>query len=135
MLFTVALRTRSAYDPAMRAALVPFLWVVATGALVATWWHNIAAFREGTSPLAFFTDGYANHIRSSLTNDLWFVAAAVFAYMLLDGHRVGIRRPWVYIVLSCTVAVSVAFPLYLIARERKLSMGGGPSCPTSSPRV
>jgi hypothetical protein len=103
-----------------RRLLVPLYAAIALGALVATWWHNIAFIKAGGTISDFLTDGYANHVAASLINDLWFLIAAVFVFMLVDARRNGVRHVWLYIVLSFAIAVSVMFPIYLIARERKL---------------
>ena len=100
--------------------LIPLYAALALGALVATWWHNIAFIRDGGSAMDFLTDGYANHVAASLINDLWFMVAAAFVFMLVDARRTGVRHVWLYLVLSAGIAVSVMFPLYLIARERKV---------------
>ena len=103
-----------------RRLLIPLYAVLAAGALVATWWHNIAFIRDGGTLAGFLTDGYANHVSASLINDLWFMVGVAFVFMVVDARRTGVRHVWVYLVLSAGIAVSVMFPLYLIARERKL---------------
>jgi len=103
-----------------RRLLIPLYAALSVGALVATWWHNIAYIKEGGTAYGFLTEGYANHVAASLINDLWFLLAAVFVFMLVDARRTGVRHVWLYILLSFPTAISVMFPLYLIARERKL---------------
>ena len=100
--------------------LIPLYAALAAGALVATWWHNIAFIKDGGTLPGFLTDGYANHVAASLINDLWFMVGAAFVFMVVDARRTGVRHVWLYLVLSAGIAVSVMFPLYLIARERKL---------------
>lgn len=99
--------------------------LVALGALIATWIQNIRFFQQDDNGgLSGFIDGsYANPASSSITNDLIFILVAAFVLMAVEARRLGIRHLWVYFVLSFTVAVSVAFPLFLIARERKLASG------------
>lgn len=92
--------------------------VVAVVALIATWWNNIAFFRtESTSLIDFFRSGYANYGSSSLTNDLMLFALAAIVFMVVEARRIGIPKVWIYVVLSGLVAVSVAFPLFLIRRQ------------------
>jgi hypothetical protein len=107
--------------------LIPLYAAISVGALVATWWHNVAFIRAGGTAYGFLTEGYANHVAASLINDLWFLLVAVFVFMLVDARRTGIRYVWLYIVLSFATAISVMFPLYLIARERKLAQTAAPS--------
>ncbi len=50
------------------------------------------------------------------------LAAVVF--MVLDARRLRIRYVWLYVVGAALIAISVTFPLYLIARERRLAAAG-----------
>lgn len=96
--------------------------VIALVALVATWWNNIGFFTtESTSLIDFFKSGYANYGSSSLTNDLLLFGLAAFVFMVVEARRIGIPKVWIYIVLSATIAVSVAFPLFLIRRQLVLA--------------
>ncbi|MCE5289332.1 MAG: DUF2834 domain-containing protein [Nocardiaceae bacterium] len=106
-----------------RSLLVPVYATLAFGALIATWTFNIAHLTHGGSAVDFFTDGYVNYVSSSLTNDLLFLTAAAIVFMVVDARRTGVRYVWVYVVLSFAIAISVMFPLYLIARERALGAG------------
>ncbi len=103
--------------------------VVAIVALVATWWHNIAFFRlEGNGGLVgFIQDGYANHAAGSLTNDLLLLTVAAVIFMFVEANRVGVRYIWIYPVVAAFVAISVAFPLFLIARQLRLAATREPS--------
>lgn len=96
---------------------------IAVVALVATWWHNVGFIvsGQGESLVDFIHAGYANHAAASLTNDLLLVGAAVFVFMAVEGRRLGIRRMWLYFVISFGVAVSVGFPIFLIVRQVALA--------------
>lgn len=95
--------------------------LIALVALIATWSHNIAYFSAGGGLLDFFASGYANHAVSSLTNDLGLLTLAAIVLMIVEARRLGIKYVWVYVVLAFGVAISVSFPLFLIARERRLA--------------
>jgi hypothetical protein len=97
--------------------------VISAGALVATWSQNIRHFTQDDNGglWGFVTDGYANPAAASLTNDLLFICVAAAVFFWVEGRRLGIPHLWVYFVLSPTVAISVAFPLFLLARQRKLA--------------
>jgi hypothetical protein len=49
---------------------------------------------------------------------LVFLSAAIF--MVSEARRRGIRFVWAYIVLGALIAISVTFPLFLIARELRI---------------
>ncbi|MGN6160797.1 MAG: DUF2834 domain-containing protein [Marmoricola sp.] len=108
-----------------RSLLIPIYATLSLCALVATWSFNIAHVVHGGSLVSFITDGYANDASSSLTNDILLVSLAAFVFMVVDARRTGVRHVWVYIVLSLTIATSVMFPLYLIARERACKPADG----------
>ncbi|HJT95388.1 MAG TPA: DUF2834 domain-containing protein [Mycobacterium sp.] len=97
--------------------------LLAAIALVTTWWNNIAYFGDENSGglIGFVQAGYANYASTSLTNDLIVVATAAFVFMVVEARRLGVRHVWIYLVLSVVVALSVALPLFLIARQVKLA--------------
>ncbi|WP_208301235.1 DUF2834 domain-containing protein [Mycobacterium sp. DL440] len=100
--------------------------VIAVVALVGTWWNNIRyVTTESTSLIDFFQSGYVNYASSSLTNDLLLFGLAAFVFMVVEARRIGIPKVWIYIVLSAVIAVSVAFPLYLIRRQFVLAARRG----------
>jgi hypothetical protein len=108
--------------------------LIALGALIATWSQNIRFFGEADNGgLSGFIDGmYENAAAASISNDLIFMGLAAFALMFVEGRKHGIKHLWVYFLGSFLIAVSVMFPLFLLARERKLaSEGGGEAAPAS----
>ena len=95
---------------------------IATAALVATWTQNAAYSGNGTGFLKnFLLDLKVNPASRSITVDivLFFLAAAIF--MVIEARKHGVPFVWAYIVGGMLIAISVTFPLFLIARERKLA--------------
>lgn len=92
-------------------------------ALYATWSNNLAFFAlpDNGGLIGFIKAGYANPAAASLTNDLFLFGFAATVFMLLEARRLGIRFIWAYVILSLVVAISVFFPLFLIARQVKLA--------------
>ena len=103
--------------------LIALYALLAAGALYATWSHNLEFFAlpDNGGALGFIRMGYANPAAASLANDILFICLAAFAFMLVEARRLGIRFVWLYILLSLGIAVSVMFPLFLIARQLKLA--------------
>ncbi|MGE2734483.1 DUF2834 domain-containing protein [Mycolicibacterium vaccae] len=97
--------------------------LIALGALVATWWHNVAfvVSGQGRSLTDFVSAAYANHAAASLTNDVVLVAIAIVVFMVVEARRLGIARVWLYLVMGVFVAISVAFPVFLIVRQITLA--------------
>jgi len=96
--------------------------LIAFGALVATWSQNIRFFgEEDNGGLGGFIDGmYENAAAASISNDLLFMLLAAFVLMFVEARRLGMRHLWLYFAGSFLIAVSVMFPLFLLARELKL---------------
>jgi hypothetical protein len=117
----------SCLDMFTRDKLLCFLYgLTGLAALPATWIHNRAFMQQvGHNSVGdFFQSAYANPAAASLANDLAFLAVAACVFMAIEGPRVGVRYWWAYIVLSGLTAISVTFPLFLLARQLKLSQVG-----------
>ncbi|MGE2730954.1 DUF2834 domain-containing protein [Mycolicibacterium vaccae] len=69
--------------------------LIALGALVATWWHNVAFIvsGQGRTPTDFISAAYANHAAASLTNDVVLVAVAIVVFMVVRQITLARRRP------------------------------------------
>lgn len=56
----------------------------------------------------------------SLGVDLLVVAIAGSVLIVIEARRLGMKRAWLYIVLSAVTAFAFTFPLFLAMRERRL---------------
>jgi len=110
-------------------------WIYAAVALVAllgTWHQNLAYFRPDEGLLVgfsmatarFWPDTLATPASTSITVDLGLLLLPLCALMVIEARRLGIRFVWLYIVGGLLIAISVTFPLFLIARERRLAARG-----------
>jgi hypothetical protein len=95
-------------------------------ALVTCWRQNLLFMDEAgvdlaTGFVAFWPALLANHATTSITVDIFLLCVAVMIWMVLEARKLEIRFVWVYIVLSFAIAISVTFPLFLVARERALA--------------
>jgi hypothetical protein len=106
---------------------------VALVALVGTWRENLAFFRETGSWSGFLPACFANHAAASMSTDVLLVALAASVFMVVEARRVGVRFVWVYLVLSVLVAISVMFPLFLVARQRRLAAAREAGAATGAP--
>jgi len=97
--------------------------VIAGVALIGTWWNNILFFQEaGTwSGVAFIEACFANHAAASISIDILLFGVAAMVFMGVEAKRLGIRFLWLYILLSFLIAVSVMFPLFMIARQIRIA--------------
>ncbi|CAB4741359.1 unannotated protein [freshwater metagenome] len=58
---------------------------------------------------------------SSLSVDLLATASAASIFIIIEGRRLGMRWPWLYVLGSFVTAVAFVFPLFLAMRERHMS--------------
>jgi hypothetical protein len=96
--------------PTTSKALCAVYALIAIAAFVATWSQNAAYLdNPGGFLLEFFNDARVTPAARSLTADilLFFLA-----------HDV--RFVWLYIAGGLAIAISVTFPLFLIARELRI---------------
>jgi hypothetical protein len=105
--------------------LIGFYAVIALAGLVTTWGQNLQLMTPGMGPLDPYTV-FAEQVRvnaasRSITVDIGFFLLAASAFMVIEARRLGLRLVWLYIVLGFLVAISFAFPLFMIARELKLA--------------
>ena len=61
-----------------------------------------------------------------LSADLSVVAIAVVVFMLAEARRLGMKRVWIYLVLSGFTAMAFTFPLFLAMRERHVAARATP---------
>lgn len=107
--------------PQPRIILCTVYALIALAALIATWSQNLAYF---TSPAdlvpalgAFVTDLKVNPAARSVAADIALVFLAAAIFMCVEARKNGIRFVWAYILGGLFIAISVTFPLFLIARE------------------
>lgn len=115
----------------LQKSLCAFYALVAVAALLATWGQNLAYFGHGggSSGLAFLLDTKANPASRSITVDIGFFLLAATAFMVIEARRLGVRFVWLYVLFGFLVAISVTFPLFMIARELRLAPAAKPDAP------
>ena len=75
----------------------------------------------GFSLSDFIQQAYINNASSSLTNDVLVIWGAFIVWSYIEARRLSMARWWVYILLTATVAVAFAVPVFLLMRERRLA--------------
>lgn len=99
---------------------------LALAGLFATWFFNLQFIEfYGDFELdVFIADNYVNPASASITNDI-LVAALTFVFWLyVESKRLGMRFWWIYGILTFGIAIAFAFPLFLLMRERRLTLLG-----------
>jgi Terpene cyclase DEP1 len=96
--------------------------VAAAGGLIGTAIYNIqGALNPMGGPGTIASTLFGNPLSASLSIDLLVAASAASIFMILEGRRLGMRLPWLYVVGSFVTAIAFTFPLFLAMRERRLS--------------
>ncbi|MDB4977429.1 MAG: hypothetical protein JWN48_5770 [Myxococcaceae bacterium] len=98
-------------------------FVIALVALIGTWSQNLAFTAEPghDNPVAFILACFENHAAASISIDLLLFGVAAFVFMKLEAKRYQIRFYWLYVVASLVVAISVVFPVFMIARQARIA--------------
>ncbi len=107
--------------PTASKALCAVYAVISLAALIATWSQNAAYFdNPGRFLVDFLNDSKVTPASRSLTVDivLFFLAAGIL--MVVEARKHGVKYVWLYILGGFAIAISVAFPLFLIAREMRI---------------
>lgn len=107
--------------PTSSKVLCAVYGAIAIVALIATWSQNVAYFdNPGRFLLDFLNDSKVTPAARSLNVDivLFFLAAAIL--MVIEARKHSVRFVWLYIVGGLAIAISVTFPLFLIARELRV---------------
>ena len=93
-------------------------------AFVGTWGNVLGLAKQRgfwNAALSFWQDVLVNESSRFITIDILFLGLAVVVWMVLESRRLKIPGVWLYVVFGLFIAISLAVPLFLIHRERKLA--------------
>lgn len=95
------------------------LVILAVAGLVVPWSFHLAFLLNGGSfaPGPFLAAVSANQLVAGITWDVYLAAAAFSVWLLQDAPSAGVRRPWIYVVLTFSVGLAFTLPLYLAMRK------------------
>ena len=111
--------------PTSRKVLCVVYGAIAVAALIAVWsqmGHYLHSPADFFVSVTAWRDVKTIPASRALTADLLLFGLAATILMVIEARKHNVRFVWAYIVVGFLVAISVAFPLFLIARE--LRMGG-----------
>lgn len=95
-----------------------FFLILSVVGLITAWVFNGIASVTGPN---YIDAWFGSAVDWVLSLDLLIVAIAGSALMIFEGRRLGMKRVWLYIVLSGVTAFAFTFPLFLAMRERRLA--------------
>ena len=95
-------------------------------ALLVTWPHAFDWMSDGgniLNPLDFFGDAIdAGGTAAFLSLDLLIAWAVFMVWVVTDATRIGLGQKWGWLFVALSyIGVSMAFPVYLVTRERFLA--------------
>jgi hypothetical protein len=106
-----------------RTVLSTIYAAIALVALIGTWGNNAAYLDLGIvgANLHFWQETLVNPASRSITVDILLLSLAVIVWMLLEARRLSMKGVWLYVLAGLFIAISAAFPAFLIHRERILA--------------
>lgn len=75
---------------------------------------------HGLDGKLFFEQLFQNHISAFFGMDVIVSSFALWLFVFSEGRRRGMKNLWLYVVCNLAVGVSLALPLFLYFRERKV---------------
>jgi len=110
-----------------RKALCIVYALIGLVALVGTWSNNLQYFHLGLvgANVAFWQELLGGAASRSITLDILYFLLAANIWMLLEARRLAMRWAWAYVLFGFFIAISAAFPAFLIHRERALAAREG----------
>jgi hypothetical protein len=99
------------------------------------WFYLIAAILGTVLPLSqfipflaahgpdlplFLRELFANHIAAFFAMDVLVSSLALWLFVFSEGRRLRMRNLWFYVACNLAVGVSLALPLFLFFRERRI---------------
>jgi hypothetical protein len=113
--------------PTSRKVLCFVYGVIAVAALIATWSQNLAYVdKPARFLLDFINDSKVTPASRSMSVDALLLALSAAILMVIEARRHGVKYVWLYIAGAFATAISVAFPLFLIARELRMGTSDAP---------
>ena len=75
---------------------------------------------HGLALRLMFTQLFSTPVSAFFGTDVIVASVVVWALVFIEGRRAGVTRLWLPILASIAVGVSLALPLFLYMRERRL---------------
>jgi len=69
---------------------------------------------------SFLDDLFANAATTTIAVDLLILGVAVVVWVVVEAHRLGMKRPWLWAVLAVPLPGAFLVPVFLVLRERRI---------------
>lgn len=107
-----------------RKALSVIYAALALLAAIGTWGHIPGPLTEDglwRGFVRFWQDVLVNDSSSFITIDILFLIMAIVPWMLMEARRLRIPYVWLYVAFGIVVTISIAMPVFMLHRERRLA--------------
>ena len=107
--------------PTSRKVVCVVYGAIAVTALILTW-ANAAPYIHSLTGfvVTIWQDAKVNEASQFVAAEMDMLAVSSVVLMVIEGRRYGVRFVWAYVAVGYIIAISMAFPLFLIARELKI---------------
>lgn len=100
-------------------------WLYLIGAIVGTVFP-ISQFvpfltTHGLDLALFVRQLFANHVSAFFAMDVLVSSLVLWLFVFTEGRRQRMKHLWLYVLCNLTIGVSLALPLFLFFRERKIT--------------
>ncbi|HYJ80497.1 MAG TPA: DUF2834 domain-containing protein [Longimicrobiaceae bacterium] len=82
---------------------------------------------HGADPGLFVQQLFASRAGAFFGLDVMVAAVVLWAFVAIEGRRLGMRQRWVPVAATLAVGVSLGLPLFLYLRELRLERSAGPA--------
>ncbi|OBJ09699.1 DUF2834 domain-containing protein [Mycobacterium sp. 1465703.0] len=118
--------------PTSRKVLCFVYGAIAVAALIATWSQNVAYLdKPARFLIEFINASKVTPASRSMSVDALLVAISAVILMVIEARRHGVKYVWLYVAGAFVTAISVMFPLFLIARELRMGTSDAPRLSTT----
>jgi hypothetical protein len=108
-----------------RKVLCVVYGAIAVAALILTW-ANAAPYIHSLTGffVTIWQDAKVNEASQFVAAEMVMLAVSSVVLMVIEGRRYGVRFVWAYVAVGYIIAISVAFPVFLIARAEDRYLRG-----------
>jgi hypothetical protein len=114
----------SAHELATMKLKTVYLILCFLGVALTYWQFLPWAAQNGLNMSLFFHQLFANRISAFFGMDVFVSALALVVFLRAESSRLGLTGRWLPILALLIVGVSLALPMFLYMRERKLAEAG-----------
>ncbi|WP_417429460.1 DUF2834 domain-containing protein [Kiloniella sp.] len=101
--------------------LISIYLILSILGLLATWYYNFQYFSmsESINFGPYLKALLVNPATTAVTVDIYFTAVVFSVWVLVESKRVGMKYPYIYVLLCFGVGIAFSFPLFLAFREKQ----------------